>query len=213
MTLTQLKEKLYYTINKALAEFSKQQDYHNFIVKHHNKILAINILDLEETFYLHFHNSITLLSEINNLPDVANKLTVNTRLSGNLLSLIRMLIQNKAKQNLEITGDITLLEDLKNAATIQNKLAEGKQWLETNLAEITGDVVASNLIKVASKTHTLVKRNLKERSLDLSSYLQEEIKVLPSKEEMDIFLNGVDKLQQKIDKLEAKLKHRKTVSQ
>ena len=123
---------------------------------------------------------------------------VTTEISGELSKLIQMAKEPRSVmfgQGVRVSGDSALLQRLQNA------LAEPELDLEQWLANTIGDLPASAI----SQQVKAVMRGLNSATDSLqrstSEYLQEELKALPSKVEVEAFSSEVQTLRNQVDLL------------
>lgn len=77
--------------------------------------------------------------------------------------------------------------------------------LEEELSRWIGDLPARHVARVAQDVATWLKRTRRIAAENLTEYWQEESRDLPSRTEADEFLNGVDRLREAADRLEARI--------
>jgi ubiquinone biosynthesis protein UbiJ len=112
-------------------------------------------------------------------------------------SKARSLFHDKVR----ISGDVEVGQNVK-------KLFDELQidW-EGHLAHFTGDVVAHQLGTLVRKGRK-VKAQLQDTFCqNVSEHLQEELRLLPSHQELEDFYQDVDDLSLAVDRLQARLKH------
>ena len=117
------------------------------------------------------------------------------------LTLLTSADQSQAMfgKSIQITGDSAL------ATRLTNILKDAALDWEGILASIIGDLPASQLaafIRYKAGFYLQTGRSLK---LNLEEYLQEEIHLLPTRPEIEHFLNKVDQVRQDTDRIEARL--------
>lgn len=95
---------------------------------------------------------------------------------------------------LHITGSIAVAE------TLQQLLGNLDIDWEEELSKHTGDVIAHQAMRFMQNLRTI------ELDQMVAEYLQEEIKVLPTKTEMQEYLHAVDQLRSDVDRIEARIK-------
>ena len=102
-------------------------------------------------------------------------------------------------------GTIDLSGNVETAQGFQQLMAYGKPDLEEELSGLVGDVaargigdVARNVSRWSRDAHATVEQNITE-------YLQEESRALPSRYEVERFRDRVNVLRDDVDRLDAKL--------
>jgi ubiquinone biosynthesis protein UbiJ len=163
----------------------------------HGHIIELKLTDLGISFYLIPEpNGIQLLSHFEGEPDCT--------LRGSTLGLARMRGTRESADQLfggsvEITGDTHLAQEF-------GEFLSGLDidW-EEQLSKLTGDVIAHKIGNVSrglfhwSHNQTLTfEQNLRE-------YLQEELRLIPSRPEIEPFLADVDRLRDDVERLEARI--------
>lgn len=160
-------------------------------------VIALDIQGFGLTFYLKPEaGRLRVLFEYASEPDC--------RIKGTPISLARMSdFEQRAGQlftgEVEISGDTELAQRL---GKILN--AMDIDW-EEQLSHYTGDIIAhqtGNLLRQAANWKTHASDTLAK---DLQEYLQEELRLLPVKAELDLFLSDVDDLRDHSERLQARL--------
>lgn len=122
-------------------------------------------------------------------------------ITGSLLTLAGLAVSSGGgmASGIDMTGNIETAQDF------QQLMAYGKPDLEEELSGIVGDVAARglgdvvrNVSRWSRDAHATVEQNISE-------YLQEESRALPSRYEVERFRNGVNVLRDDVDRLEARL--------
>lgn len=136
------------------------------------------------------------------LPSYSGEVTTTIR--ANLFDLIKILHargDTKAlfKNQLDIEGDTTTGE------AIQKILANIDIDWEEQLSKVTGDVVAHRIGETTRGLRDFSKSTLRTFSENLKSFLQLESNQLPSRHEVEQFIQDVTKLQQDVERLEARM--------
>lgn len=161
------------------------------------KVIAIELRGLDTVMYI--------------LPQ-AGKLNVysnfegeaDTVLRGSPVALARMGLAKNAgdvlfEGDVEITGDVELGQQFR-------EIIDGLDidW-EEHLSHVTGDVVAHKLGNFARGALDWGRNTVETLGRDAAEYLQEESSDLPSRDEVEMFLTGIDDLRSDIDRLEARV--------
>lgn len=150
-----------------------------------------------QTLYLSFDNNLLQLSTQSNL-------SVDCTISGPLIGLLTLAIQKQQADfrtcNIKITGD--------------NKVAEHMQILlfkldldwEEALSKHVGDAVAHKALYIIKSLRQQQKHSHISLEQMISEYLQEDSGLLPTHDEIDIFMHDVDSLRMDVDRLDARIK-------
>ncbi len=129
---------------------------------------------------------------------------VDATVRGSPLSLLRMSFARDEKKvqlanSLEITGDVEL------AQTLSHIIQQCQVDWEEPLSHVTGDVVAhqlGNIVRRARRWFGEVTPNL---SQNMTEYLQEEIQLVPPRQEVEDFFSGVHSLRDHVERLAARV--------
>lgn len=128
----------------------------------------------------------------------------DTVISGEIQSLLRIIRakgDNSAlfNNNIEISGDIQLLEKLKN---IMQQI--DIDW-ETQLSKYIGDTGAYQSIRLANKLYEQKQAIKQKLSTHTKDYLHHESDLLANKEQFDDFSNQIAELRNATDRIEARI--------
>lgn len=167
------------------------------------KMIKIIINPLNIHFYIYMHNkALLLLEHSENNPD--------TVIQSSPLGLIRLSLLPSSKvrslfnDKIHISGDLELGQDIK-------KLFDHLDidW-EGHLAQFTGDVVAHQIGNMFRKGRDISRHIQTSLHDNISEYLQQETKLLPSREELNDFFNDIDDLSLRVERLQAHLNQLKS---
>jgi len=162
------------------------------------KILEMIISPLDVHFFIRFNQTkLELLAELD-----AN-IEADTIIHSSPLGLIRLSLLPASKvrslfnENIRMTGDTELGQQVK-------QLFDGLDidW-EGHLALFTGDVVAHQLGRFARGGLRLKQKIKTSMQQNVGEYLHEELRVLPPREELEDFMNDVDALSLRLERLAA----------
>ncbi len=162
----------------------------------HGHVLEIIIRPLNVFFFIQFEETtIKLLSYYDGKPDTVIHSTPLglIRLSVLPASKLRSLFNDKIK----ISGNIELGQQVK--ALFDDLDID---W-EGHLAFFTGDVVAHQIGSLVRGGQSFTKRLRSSFHRQMSEYLSEELRLYPSEEELNDFMNDVDDLSLQADRLQA----------
>jgi ubiquinone biosynthesis protein UbiJ len=162
-----------------------------------DRVFAVRVKDTALAMYIIVGpGEIFLASEYSDDPDVV--------ISGSLLSLARLAgpegdaaIRDGA---IDLTGDEQL------ALQFQSMLRYGRPDLEEELSGVVGDVVAHTVGEFARSVGRWGKEARSTLRQNVSEYLQEESRTVPSRYETDVFRKQVKSLQDDVARFEARLK-------
>lgn len=128
----------------------------------------------------------------------------NVTIEGSPLAFLTMSFSENKLADI-FAGKVKITGDVDTAQRVQELFASLDIDWEEQLSRYTGDPIAHHLGKAAKQGFHLSKRLLNIFQLNTAEYLQEEIKLLPTKIEADDFLNQVDILRSTLDRLEARI--------
>ena len=100
---------------------------------------------------------------------------------------------------IKISGDVELGQHVKQLFDEIDIDWEG------HLAQFTGDIIAHNVGSIIRRGLAFKEQLNTSIRLDLSEYLQEELRVFPPKEEIEDFFNDIDELSLSVERLDAKI--------
>ncbi|HLT90972.1 MAG TPA: SCP2 sterol-binding domain-containing protein [Woeseiaceae bacterium] len=140
-------------------------------------------------------DGIAMLDDFDGEPDAA--------VTGSLLTLARLAGESGdaavREGALELTGDADV------ARRFQKLLFYGRPDLEEELSAIVGDVVAHEVGELARHLGRWGHEARRTLRRNLSEYLQEEARVLPTRYEVNAFRERVETLRDDVARLEARL--------
>lgn len=157
------------------------------------QVVAIRVRDTALAMYFQAGPEQLELIDAVDEPDVV--------ITGSLLTLAGLAVSSGGgmASGIDMTGNIETAQDF------QQLMAYGKPDLEEELSGIVGDVAARgigdvvrNVSRWSRDAHATVEQNISE-------YLQEESRALPSRYEVERFRSGVNVLRDDVDRLEARL--------
>ncbi len=159
-----------------------------------DKTIEIDLTNLDKkVFLLLTQTGFQVVEQTDHIPDIVMR--------GTTLGFMKLRAQKHVSlynSEVKIMGDMGLAEEMKK---IFSQL--DLDW-EAGLAEYTGDVAAHHLGKVIKGSLSWLKQthdNLQETSKD---YFQEEVKVLPTRDEMQRFASNVTRLRDDVERLVAR---------
>jgi len=182
-------------INHALA---LDQNMPSKIAVLEGKRLKIIIAPLDVYFYIHFHQGeLLLLDEYQGEPD--------TTIHSNPLGLIRLSLLPASRARSLFNDKIRLSGDVETGQQVKALFdALDIDW-EGHLAHFTGDVVAHQLGSLFRKGRDFSTHFRESMRLNTRDYLQEEARLLPTRDELQDFYEDVDTLALQVERLAARV--------
>jgi len=161
------------------------------------KVLAIQLRGLDLNLYLLAHkNGIDAFSRYEGKADA--------ELSGTPLQLMNLSRGDAGSQLLaggaSIRGEQTVAQRFSELLSLS-----AIDWEEL-LAQAIGDIPAHQIGRLLRGTRAWLTRTGASLQDDLGEYLQEEVRLLPSRNEVEGFMDDVDRLRADTDRLDARLK-------
>jgi ubiquinone biosynthesis protein UbiJ len=102
-------------------------------------------------------------------------------------------------KGLRVTGDA------ETAQSFQRLFAAARPDFEEELSRVVGDAPAHHLARVARGAFGFGRRALDTLAHNMAEYLTEESRDLPAKPEVEMLLEGIDRLREDVDRFEARL--------
>ncbi|MGD8560648.1 MAG: SCP2 sterol-binding domain-containing protein [Gammaproteobacteria bacterium] len=161
-------------------------------------VLEIIIGELDVSFYLSASGE-----HVEVLPDYEEAAQSTMRTS--LLSLIRMGLSNDSGES-AIGSDIDMAGDMETGRRFHALLKKVDIDWEEVLSRYTGDIVAHQIGNALRGFAQWGRETSDTFRQDLSEYLQEESRQLPSRNEINDFLEKVDDLRMAVDRAEARIR-------
>lgn len=160
------------------------------------KIIAIRAKNTALAMYFCVcPDEIAVLGDFDGEPDVA--------ITGSPLALTRLMRAGSEDAfrdgSLELTGDSEVAQDF------QRLLAFARPDMEEELSRIIGDVAAHRLGEVARNVSEWGREATATLRQNITEYLQEESRDVPSRYEVGVFTRKVDELRDDVARLEARL--------
>jgi ubiquinone biosynthesis protein UbiJ len=133
-------------------------------------------------------------------------LTPDTTLHGTPLGIARLGLGRGNATGTLFSGDVKISGDVETGQAFKAVLdAIDIDW-EEQLARLTGDMFAHRLGNVARHAGRWLGHTRLTLEQDLSEYLQEELRVVPTRIEIENQIEAIDRLGMDTDRLEARLR-------
>lgn len=160
------------------------------------KVMAVRVRDTGLVAYICVcPDEIALLSDVDGDPDVA--------ITGSILSLARL--AGSSSEDAIRDGSLELIGDAEVAQAFQKLLSYGRPDIEEELSGVIGDVAAHRLGEVARSLGSWGKEAGTTLRQNITEYLQEERRDLPSRYEVETFAGKVSELRDDVARVEARL--------
>jgi ubiquinone biosynthesis protein UbiJ len=162
-----------------------------------DRVFAIRVKDTALAMYIIVgHGEVILASQYGDDPDVV--------VAGSLLSLARL--AGPEGDAVIRSGAVDLSGDAVLAQQFQDLLRCGRPDIEEELSKAVGDVVAHTVGEFARSIGRWGKEAKSTMRQNVSEYLQEESRTVPSRYETDVFRKQVESLRDDVARFEARLK-------
>jgi ubiquinone biosynthesis protein UbiJ len=161
------------------------------------RTVALELRGFEIVVYLRIDaNGITLLQEPVAQPD--------TRLRGTPLGLARLGLGGNTPGTL-FSGDVSIEGDVETGRAFKAVLDDLDIDWEEQLSRITGDFLAHRLGNAARTAGRWLQRSHATLQQDTGEYLTEELRVVPTRIEIENFSAAVDRLRMDTERLTARV--------
>ncbi|MCK5831037.1 MAG: SCP2 sterol-binding domain-containing protein [Methylococcales bacterium] len=185
-------------VETALNHYlSLDEDVSLFLAPISGKVIAINILQFNETMYLcPTQDKIQILESYTQ--------EVDATISGSLSALGLMSLSSTPMKSI-FSGEVTIEGDTHVAHKFQQIFEKLDIDLEEKLSHFTGDIIAHKIGNFFRSGQDWTEESVTTFKLNSKEFLQEETRDLPAAPEADIFYHQVDKLRSDFDRLLARL--------
>ena len=164
----------------------------------HGQVIELQLLGTGlSLFLIPEPQGIQLLSAFDGAPDCT--------LRGTPLDLARMRGSRKSADQL-FSGAVAIEGDTQLAHRFGEFLAGLDIDWEEQLAKLTGDLIAHEVGNLARGLLDWGGRQTRTFEQNLQEYLQEELRLLPSRPEVEPFLADIDRLRDDTERLQARIK-------
>ncbi len=161
------------------------------------KIIQLEISGLDLSLYLILDAAgLQVLAHCEEPPD--------TVIRGTALALAKLSLGEGSRGMLE--GEVLIEGDTHTGQAMRELLGRVDIDWEELLSKVVGDYAAHNIARGARGTAEWTRRAGESLRLDTAEYLQEEARHLPTRTEVDCFLDETDRLRSDLDRLEARIK-------
>ncbi len=162
------------------------------------KVLEMIIAPLEVNFFIHFSEGTMLL-----LDEYENQ--VDTVIHSNPIGLIRLSLLPASKARSLFNDKVRISGDIELGQNVKKLFDEMDIDWEGHLAQFTGDVVAHQIGSLVRKGMEFTKHFGESMRHNVTEYLQEELRAVPTRDELDDFFNDIDELSLSVERLQAQI--------
>jgi ubiquinone biosynthesis protein UbiJ len=160
------------------------------------KVLLLIITPLSLSFFIHFTaEKVALLETYEDTPD--------TTIESSPLGLIRLTLLPPSKARSLFNDTITISGDVELGNRIKQIFDTIDIDWEGHIAHFTGDAVAHQIGSIARQGLSFAKSVKNSFTRNMTSYLHEEVRLFPSREEINDFFNDIDELVLHVERIEA----------
>ncbi len=109
----------------------------------------------------------------------------------------------KEQQSMLTSGKVVMTGDVVIAEHLKKIMAKMEIDWEEKLSHLIGDIAAHQVGNIFRSANQWCKSTIESTEQNITEYLQEEIRLLPPREEIDDFFDDIDLIRNDIDRLEA----------
>ena len=162
----------------------------------HGKAIEIIITPLNVNFFITFNEGqLKLLDCFSGTPD--------TVIHSNPLGLIRLSFLPASKARSLFNDKMRLSGDIELGLAVKKLFDEMDIDWEGHLAYFTGDVVAHQLGSMVRRGLDFKRQLSMSLQTNMTDYIQDELRLFPSREEIENFFSDVDQLVLDVERLHA----------
>ena len=161
----------------------------DFFLNINKKIIKIRFLDITHEIFVNIDNNTVTLSENSDNYDV--------EISATLVNFILFIItkgSDKFSSKIKINGDIKTANKFNNFISDSDKLREV-------ISNIIGERAFIRVESILKNTQLIAKDLIQNFEYDLKDLFLYDLNILPSKKEVDKYINDVDDLKSRTEKL------------
>ncbi len=186
------------TIETALSHFIRlDPDAELFLEPLDGKVIRVDLQNPEFTVYLcPTSSNIQVLEDFDGVPD--------TRLQGSVMDFMTMGLRQRPMDSL-FAGDISLSGDVHTGRDFQDLFERLEIDWEEQISRLTGDVVGHQIGRLFRSAKSWGYESIESFKLNITEYLQEETRELPTRVEIDLFFHAVDDARSDSDRLAARM--------
>lgn len=190
-----MNEKIIEKINTILQSHSLRNVYSNYFKdKLHDKVVKISLVDINLEIFIKFEDQNMILSLSENQQDV--------EISGTLSSFI---FYSAVRGNELFSSKINISGDVETANSL-NSLFKETDLLRGIIMEVIGQKASSSLFSVLDPIKEKMDESSEKNKSDLSDFLKYDINLVPTKDDINKYIDDVDEIKSRTEKLLSKIK-------
>jgi ubiquinone biosynthesis protein UbiJ len=199
-----IKNVLLKLINNALQKyFDSDPEISAKLNIFEEQCLLVHLTDIEKEFLVTPVPAGIVVSE-HIIDEEGNAAEIATTIHSNIISLIRMGLGAEYQSMLNI-GTLKIEGDVEFANQLRSIFMQVDIDWEEIASKYVGDSVAYQAGLLVNKFKRYKNRSVNNFRLDVSEYLQEEARVLPTKVELERFMGDVDHLDADVQRLDVRI--------
>ena len=162
------------------------------------KVLEMIITPLNVNFFIQFkEGEMLLLDKYEGHAD--------TIIHSNPIGLIRLSLLPASKARSLFNDKVRMSGDIELGQKIKKLFDEMDIDWEGHIAHFTGDVVAHQIGSLVRQGMEFKKQFSQSMRLNVTEYLQEELRIFPSRNELEDFFNDIDQLSLDVERVQARI--------
>ena len=190
-----MKDSLIENINKILKTQTSINIYNNYFKDQLNtKTIKISIKDINIVLFIKFEEENIILSSEENKVDV--------EISGKLSSFI---FYSTFSGSDLFSSKINISGDVETANSLNNLLKES-DILRSIIIEIVGQKAASSIFSILDPIKEKINESSENKRNSLADFLKYDTDLVPNKEEINNYIDEVDDIKSRTEKLSNKIK-------
>ena len=190
-----MKDKIIERLNEALDSNFSNRIYEDHVKdKLNSKIIKLNVEDISFGVCLNFGKDKISISE--------NSDHIDVEISGTLTSFIFYTLSGGSDL---FSSKITISGDVESANTLNSFLKES-DLLRIIIVELIGQKTSSALFSVLDPMKDKLKESSDVDHESISNFLKYDIELVPTKQEIDSYIDEIDDIKSRTEKLIKKIK-------
>ncbi len=182
-------------INNLLEEEIFKNIYNDFFKeKLCNKTIKLCINDIKKDFFISFQDE--------NIKILTEHVEEDVSISGTLSSLLFYGTTGKSElfaSKIKINGDVETANSL-------NNLLQESEILRSIIVEMLGQKAASKVFSILDPIKDKMNKSKESQNTALSDFLKFDINLIPSKDDINNYIDAVDDIKTRTDKLLSRFK-------